>query len=377
MNPRETLAKALGRVAELKKLDRDFTAAEVAEIDELTKSIPALRADVAKSGGTDFDALMEQLKGGDAVGHGAARFLNLKARGTSAALAQGMFGESPVGGQKALTSGDAVAPVEVQATPVSEGRPAAGLLDLVPVIPNSAARFEFLQQTARDLAAAPVAPGGTKPTSTLGLDRVPGELQVVAHLSEPIDYFLLSDFAAVEQFVRTEMLFGLVQELENQMLNGDAVAPNLTGILGMSGVLQQAFATDAITSARKAITQLETAGLVPTGFCFSPADWEAIELSTTSGSGEFVMVQSPVDRAARRLHGLPVSVSAGMADGSGVLLSQDSVALRTDAGVAIRWGEPGDAFARNQVVARAELRAAVQVTRPSGLVVVETADAGV
>lgn len=384
MDPRTRLKNARARVTQLKSLTRDFTPDELTEVNQLIKEIPDLEAKVARMDrtGTILNGLKEgqdtDLEPDDDDGlPGLNRKGYLRLKGNTALvrrLAKAMLRDTGTGTKALMPAGQTAAGVEVtQTSPVSEGRPAAGLLDVVPVLPNTSARFEFLRQTTRDLNAAPVAPGGTKPTSALGIERVPGELKVVAHLSEPIDKYMLEDFAALEQFVAAELIFGLVQAVEGQLLAGDGTGQNLEGILSTTGVLQQAFATDPLTTARKAITRLEEQGLEPTGFVFSPADWETIELSRTSGSGQLEVLDSPVNRAARQLYGVPVAVSAGLTDGQGVLVSRDSVSLRTDAGIAVAWSENvGTDFQTNQVRARCEVRAAVEATRPGGIVVIDT-----
>lgn len=370
MNLKAQLEAALKRAREL-AAKSDLTDAELDEANRLPGQIQSLRDRITKD--AEASDTLKQIAADGKGPAGGPRYLRLKSPATATRLAEGMLAGSGDGAKSLLPSGESVAPVEVVPTPIAEGRPAAGLLDFVPVIPDSPARFDFLRQTLRDLNAAPVAVGGVKPTSSLGLERVPGELKVVAHLSDPIDHYMLQDFAALEQFVAVEMLFGLVQAIEAQLLAGDGLGQNLTGILGTTGVLQQAFATDALTSTRKAITQLERQGLEPTGFVFAPEDWEAIELARTdSGAGKLELVDSPVDRAARRLHGVPVAVSAGLTAGQGLLLSRDAVALRIDSGIQLRWSENvGDSFERNEIRARAEVRAAVQVSRPGGVVVVD------
>ncbi|OZC55819.1 phage major capsid protein [Rhodococcus sp. 06-621-2] len=388
MGPRTKLKAALARVAELKNHEGDFSAEQIEEITKLDSDIKGYRADIARNDetqnalkniagqpnegdGADLpDAVDDALAGGVKVG----RVLTLKSAGFARKIATGMMTPSGVAGRKAITSsGESVGAVQVATSPVALGKRAAGLLDLIPVITNSPSRFEYLRQTLRELNAAPVAPGATKPTSKFAFEPVRGDLTVVAHLSDPIDQYLLQDLAGLEQFVGSELIYGLIVELEAQLLAGDGSGQNFEGILSTTGVRDQAFAGDRIVTTRKAITQLESEGLHPTGFCFSPSDWEAIELTRTPGSGQLEMMDSPVDRAARRLHGVPVAVSAGLTDGQGVLLSQDSVALRVDAGIAVRWSENvSDDFSKNQIRARAELRAAPQIARPDGVVVIET-----
>ncbi|MCK8671016.1 phage major capsid protein [Rhodococcus sp. HM1] len=377
MGARQKLAAALARVKELQDVTgREYTAAELAEIDRLKSEIPAMRAEVDRLDRVkaDIDAIA-----GD-VGDGEPRrgFLDLRSKSFVRELASGMLADTGVG-RKALVSGGSVAPVQIVSDPVPEGRPATGLLQVIPVIGDSPARFEYLRQVQRELNAAPVAAGGTKPTSILGLEKIEASLHVVAHVSEPIDVYMLQDLPTLETFVGSEMAYGVQRALEAEMVNGTGDAPSLAGLLTATGVLSQAFAVDALTSTRKAITQLEDDGLIPSAFVMSPTDWEAIELARTDGgNGKLEMVDQPVDRAARRLWGVPVVTSPEVAAGRSLLLSQDSVALRVDKGLQLRVSENvGTDFETNQVRFRAELRAEVQLNRPGGVAVVEMAGSGV
>lgn len=373
MGPRAKLKALQKRAGELSAIGekRDFTAAELAEVEKVSAELKSVRAEVERldRSAATLKAIEEDTGESDGSAPG---FLNLKARPFVRALADGMLADTGVG-RKALVAGGAVSEVQIDQTPVPEGRPLTGLLQVIPAI-QSAARFEYLRQVSRDLQAAPVAAGGTKPTSTLGLEKVPGELNVVAHVSEPIDHYMLEDAPALEQFVGSEMAYGILRALEGQILNGTGTAPSLVGLLSATGVQAQAFATDVLTTARKAITLLEADGLVPSAFVFAPADWEAVELSRTdSGAGKLEMVDQPVNRAERRLWGVPVVTSPEAVAGQAVLLSEDSVALRVDRGLQLRVSENvGTDFTTNQVRMRAELRAEVQLSRPGGVVVVET-----
>jgi HK97 family phage major capsid protein len=321
MGPRAKLKALQKRAGELSAIGekRDFTAAELAEVEKVSAELKSVRAEVERldRNAAALKAIEEDT--GDEDGS-APGFLNLKARPFVRALVDGMLADTGVG-RKALVTGGSVAPLQIDQTPVPEGRPLTGLLQVIPAI-QSAARFEYLRQVSRDLQAAPVAAGGTKPTSTLGLEKVPGELNVVAHVSEPIDHYMLEDAPALESFIGSELAYGVLRALEGQILNGTGTAPSLVGLLSATGVQAQAFATDLLTTARKAITLLEGDGLVPSAFVFAPADWEAVELSRTdSGTGKLEMVDQPVNRAERKLWGVPVVTSPEAVAGQAVLLS--------------------------------------------------------
>jgi hypothetical protein len=92
---------------------------------------------------------------------------------------------------------------------------------------------------------------------------VDGRLHVVAHVSEPIDKYVLSDGPSLAQFVQLEMVEGLHQAVEHQLIDGDGTGENLRGIANTSGIQTQPLVTDAILTARSAITKVEVLGFTP------------------------------------------------------------------------------------------------------------------
>lgn len=122
-----------------------------------------------------------------------------------------------------LASGSRSAGIVMLDEVFEQGRPPQSILDVLParvVDPN----YSFLQQTTRTNNAAPVAEGGTKPTSVYTLTEKVGGLQVIAHLSEQISHYALGDSVNLEQFVDSEMLHGLQVAVENQVVNGTGTA---------------------------------------------------------------------------------------------------------------------------------------------------------
>jgi HK97 family phage major capsid protein len=119
---------------------------------------------------------------------------------------------------------------------VVTGRPALSVLDVLParIVPPS---YTFMRQTVRTLNAAPVAVGGTKPTSTVTTGSVENRLRVVTHISEAIDEYVLRDNTNLLQFVVDELLYGLRVAVEAQVLNGSGSGENFTGVLNTSGIL--------------------------------------------------------------------------------------------------------------------------------------------
>ena len=76
-------------------------------------------------------------------------------------------------------------------------------------------------------------------------------LAVVAHLSEGIPRYWLLDSVALQMFVDNELTFGLQLAVEAKVL---------TDVNATSGIQTQAYATSVLTTLRKGLTKLETAG---------------------------------------------------------------------------------------------------------------------
>ncbi|MCW2848959.1 MAG: putative phage head [Marmoricola sp.] len=77
----------------------------------------------------------------------------------------------------------------------------------------------------------------------------------------------------------------------------------------------------------------------------------------------------PVDSAARRPWGVPVTVTTAVAAGTGYMLSGGAVQLATDGQIGTEQSEAtGDDFARNAVRLRCETRVDLAVLRPLGVV---------
>ena len=121
--------------------------------------------------------------------------------------------------------------------------------------------------------AAVVAEGAVKPTSVYSVVRVEDKLVVVAHLSEGIPRYWLLDNTALETFVDNELQYGLQTAVEAKVL---------ADVNGTSGIQTQAYATSVLTTLRKGLTKLETAGYTASAIVLHPTDWEGVELALST-----------------------------------------------------------------------------------------------
>ncbi|MFI7580557.1 phage major capsid protein [Kocuria kalidii] len=270
--------------------------------------------------------------------------------------------------------------VEVQPVDLFNGAPVrldqgdvVGLSQVVSVKVVTSPVFEYARQTARNNNAAIVRPGAVKPTSDYSFTKVNGELVVIAHLSQPYGTFDSEDHPELVDAVHQELVEGLQPAVESLILNGDTGVGSTeqTGVLNTSGVQTVAFATDALTTLRKAVTALESLRLPASVFALNPADWEALELARTT-SGDLELQDRPVDRAARRVWGVPVVVSTEIPVGQAIALADGSVQLVMKEGIRVEaTNVNGTDFETNQVRTRVEWRAAPAVVRPLGVVLAD------
>ena len=269
-------------------------------------------------------------------------------------------GEHDVWNQKAIpASGDVLVPAMTSIEIQKSEAPALSILELIPHERVASPQFSYLRQTARTNNADVVETGAVKPTSDYGFERVDAALQVVAHLAKGIDKYLLSDIAALNSFLASEMTAGVMERVEGLIVEALETA---------GGAKSQAFDTDVFATTRSGLTQLQSSGLNPAAFVLSPSDWQSIELSKTSGSGQFIFGATPVNQIERTLWSVPTVVSHRVPTGAGYLISQESIKLYSDGNLEAAWNSSGEDFSRNQLTFRVEGRFKPVVTRESGVV---------
>jgi HK97 family phage major capsid protein len=348
-------------------------ARRVADVEDLDAKIASQRS---------ADALIAAFGPGDGLGPGGASpssqrgYLNLKSDRLAARAAATMLrvgashyvkGIGPVG--EALTG---IELVSIDTVPL--GRPLTQLVGVIPAERHHSPTFEYLVQTNRVINAAVVAPGATKPTSVLGVTKKQGTLQVVAHLCDPLDVYLVNDIETLAPFVGNELLYGLWLRVENEIVNGDGETGHLTGLINTSGVQTQGPLEDdpaPSRTIRAAITLLDVAGFEAKIVALSPQDWEAIE-SFRDGENTYEL-GGPVDTSKRQLWGVSVVTTQALTPGTALVMDPACARIDTDTdGVRVAWSENyGNDFASNQVRARCEGRFGLSVLQPAGVVVVD------
>ncbi len=366
-------AKAARAIAEKAEADnRDMTADERSEFQTFYKTATDKKklSDAAK---IDEDVLATAKAWGAEIGLSDADTSRgtVWAKAAGAAIHQAM--PSGPSGRKSIVSGAVSVGNVIDPEVHRIGVVPTSILDLIPLRPFAgngtlaSNSFRYLRQTVRTNNAAPVADGALKPTSVFTLDEIEDRFRVIAHLSEPVPLRYFADYALLEDFLRSEMEYGLMRALEAEVVSGDGTDEHFTGLLNTSGVVAVAAVTgDLVATLRKAITALQGTGTTPTAFVLNPNDMEDLDLVREgTGTGQYLL-GGPGSAADRSLWDIPRVPSTAIAAGTALLGDWNLAELvqREGAEVAIDTG--GENFTKNLATMRVEGRFGWACKRPAG-----------
>lgn len=231
-------------------------------------------------------------------------------------------------------------------------------------------------------AAAPTAPeaagalinaagGGYKPESGLALAKVTTPVKTIAHWM-PVTKRALSDAAQIRTLIDAFLRYGLEEELEDQMIQGDNTGENFEGLATVSGVQAQAWDTNALVTLRKAKTKVRTVGRsVANAYLLNPADLEALDLLTDNENRYYFGGPSGTG-SAQPLWNLPVIETEAVPAGTGYVGDFRKAVLWDREQATIQMTDSHlDFFVRNLVAILAEMRAAFGVLQPNAFVEID------
>jgi HK97 family phage major capsid protein len=278
-------------------------------------------------------------------------------------------------------SGGAVVPVQQGTSILSLPLQVPRVADLFAQGTTTTGLIAWLVEATEVNAAAAVAEGGLKPESTLTFDAVTKALAKVATWL-PVSEEMLADVPQIEAYINARLMLFVAIKMDDQVLNGTGVAPNMLGILatpGLSGpVAAGATELNADAVYRALMTALTASMLMPDGIVLHPANWaSSVTAKTTNGDyygpGMFAALPAPA------LWGLPVVPTTAIALGTGLVGAFKTGAQfwkRNEITVQAS-NSHADYFVRNLVAIRAEQRALLTTYRPSAFCKVTGLKSGV
>jgi hypothetical protein len=232
----------------------------------------------------------------------------------------------------------------------------------------------YVRETTWTNNAAVVAPGAAKPESIKDFTLITAALLKIAHYVAVADEFL-ADVAGLRSFIDQQMLVGVLQKLENEVINGDGTSGHFLGILNTPGVGSIAHSTTApaaplATPILGAIAQLQALGYQPNGIVVNPTTFASVVSESSPNAGYYLGPDMVTQGMTMRLWGLPVIASAAMAAGTALVgdFARGAALYRKDTVAVQATNSHQDFFVKNVTAIRAEVRAALAVFWPQAFV---------
>jgi HK97 family phage major capsid protein len=236
---------------------------------------------------------------------------------------------------------------------------------------------EFVRQAA-PTRAADVVPEATatsstgysnaaKPEASMAFDIIQAGVKTIA-VWIPATRQILEDVPQIESLIENFLMDDVNLKLEDEMISGVG-GTHFTGIENTAGITPQAFATDALTTTRKArTTTLVVARAKPTAFLMNPYDWEALDLTKAATTGVYYF-GGPSQMGVKMLWGLPVVESEVIPQGTFYTGDLRQMMLWDREQPTTRITDShSDFFTHNMIAILTEGRWAFGVLRPSAIV---------
>ncbi|HET99260.1 MAG TPA: phage major capsid protein [Aurantimonas coralicida] len=239
------------------------------------------------------------------------------------------------------------------------------VIDIMPTGNTGFAQVVYMEETTRNQNAAEKAEGAAYAESEFVLTERSSTVRKITD-SVPVTDEQLEDVAMAQSYLEGRLLFGVTQRLDQQVISGDGIAPNLDGILNVGGIQTQAKGADPVPDAiLKAMTLVRVTGrAVPTHCLLHPTDSQNLRLLRTA-DGIYIW-GSPSDSVQMRIWGLPVVENESLSQGTGLVGSFMAawIQLVERRGITVEMGFVNDDFTKGKQTLRASGRWALPVYRP-------------
>lgn len=258
------------------------------------------------------------------------------------------------------------------------------IADLIPSIPTSSNAVEIMRLAS---AGDPAAPQGTvagtgagelatKASTTMVWELVTVSIPTIA-VHTKASRQILSDAPMLQSVIDGELSYKLQLESDDQLLNGDGLGQNLTGILNDTsindvGELAVGTAADDVPAAmidhiRAAITECQKSEYYNiNGLVMNPVDWQTLETAKATDGHYLLVAFAATSGEAQTVWRVPVIITNAMPESTFLLGDWTLGAQRyVREGVSIRTSEHHDVnFTQNAITILAEERYGLGISRP-------------
>jgi HK97 family phage major capsid protein len=261
------------------------------------------------------------------------------------------------------------------------------ILDVVTRGTTDSDSVEYVRLTGYTNAAAPVAEAdsidpedltGLKPQSAMTFERVLEAVKTIAHW-EAATTRALEDGGQLRTIMNDLLLYGLREEVEDQIVSGSGSGEDFKGILDYSGDGLQELADQGgiLETARRARTLVRVVGRGrANAYLMNPYDAELYDLEMTLG-GPGSNFQAATEGTNSRLWRLPIVESEAVPQGTALCGDFRKAIFWDRLAASIRASDGvNNFFLKNMVAILAELRAAFGVIRPQAFVAFDVAGSG-
>jgi HK97 family phage major capsid protein len=248
--------------------------------------------------------------------------------------------------------------------------------DLIASVPTSANAVDWIRENVFTNNAAEVAEGAAKPQSDLTTSVGTMPISTVAHLIK-ITRQLAMDNAALAAYINRRMVYGVNLRVEQQLIAGNGVAPNLGGLTLAANRTAHGYTAASLTGLGllnnrfdligKMIGDAALADYPADAILVNTADWWTMRLSKDS-QGRYLL-GDPGSTAAPSLFGLPVVASNAMLSDNVLVGSfMQAATIHNREGVVVDMFDQDENNAQlNLVTIRAERRLALTVEKPAAM----------
>lgn len=216
-------------------------------------------------------------------------------------------------------------------------------------------------------AATVVAPGGTKPDSTVEFASDLAPVRDIA-VTMTVTNQTFEDNQTVMSYINGRLSYMVALTEEAELLNGSGTAPHLKGILQYSGVQTQVNTVlqDVGQALGAAIAKIQVVNGYPTAVVMHPSDyWPFVTKRAAGGSGTYD-AGDPFNMTPLTVWGLPIIISNGIAAGTALVGDFRLAAQYFDRNQFSidNFEQHSDYAIKNLRLLRAEERLALAVYRP-------------
>lgn len=308
----------------------------------------------------EYRALVEKLRGG--------------AKGVNFSL------EIPMNFEHTRTTGDPATTVGLTSIDKQPGIVLLGtqpprVADLMTQTPTNNTTIRYISENSLTNAAAAVAENGALPEATWDLVETDAAVRKIGVIGRVTDEFF-QDYDATRDYINTRLAYMVSIKEDNALLNADASANQIRGLLQFTGIQTQPQGADvAVDAVFKAITKVRTVGFFePDAIVMHPNDLQNFRL-TKDKNGQYLFggpftgsYGQPGGAAGFMLilWGLPVIWTTSIAQGTCLVGSfRMGAQIFRKLGLTIETtNSDASDFANNRIAIRANTRLALACYRP-------------